>query len=350
MWTRRRGLTRLDVVFILLMTLFVSLVCFPPFANRCINVAYRTTCASHLRQIGQAMIWYAQQNGGSLPRTRWEPTLRQTNSFTKPFATNPFAANGPMPNDVTASLWLLVRGGSVRPDVFLCPSAERDRPRRAPITQPTALSNFPDPGYLGYSVINPCLDQAATNGGCTWSDSLLGDPNFALAADLSPGDCGTAALSLLTRESTEKEMQRGNSPNHWSKGQNVLYADGHVGWSDSPFAGTMDDNIYTRAALTGSTQVPPGPFDDQRSDRNNPFGEPAHGTDSIMLPLATASAWRHPIPWRGILQTAIAVGWYVVPAALTITMIVRVRQLVRRGWRWQSRASRRLRPGHAPPR
>lgn len=322
MWTRRQGLTRLDVVVIsfpvlLLLLLFSSVL---PVHLR--EDSSRARCASNLRQIGEAMKWYAQQNGGSLPRTRWDPMLRQTNSYTKPYAANPFAADGPLPNDVTASLYLLVRGGLLRPEVFLCPVAERGMRPRVAVTRPATLSNFPDPSCLHYSVADPFPDEVPVDAGYQWNpDSMLGDPDFALAADMNPGNVGDPLIGKLLLTSSDKEKKQGNSRNHGTSGQNVLYADGHVVFSDTPFAGARNDNIYTRAA--GDPDHPPGPFPDQRSDTRDPFGKPTHVCDSVMLPVATID------PGNGPFRFLLVAGGCIVLVGLVVAFVIRRRK--RRG-------------------
>ena len=53
------------------------------------------------------------------------------------------------------------------------------------------------------------------------------NPAFAVAADLNPGT-GDGSNSLT----------------HEDRGQNVLYADGHLTWETTPLCGVNGDNIY----------------------------------------------------------------------------------------------------------
>ena len=49
-------------------------------------------------------------------------------------------------------------------------------------------------------------------------------------------------------------MKQGNSNNHDEDGQNVLYGDGHVEFTQNPFVGVQRDNIFARRSLgTGFT-------------------------------------------------------------------------------------------------
>jgi len=44
-----------------------------------------------------------------------------------------------------------------------------------------------------------------------------------------------------------------NSPNHKFKGQNVLYLDGHVDFTDNPYCGVNYDNIWVLRQTSSTT-------------------------------------------------------------------------------------------------
>src|SRR5438067_2425239 len=62
--------------------------------------AYIDKCASNLRQIGQALAIYANENRGAWPQTTYVPGA-PVSEGTNPAAANPFGPGGPQPNDVT---------------------------------------------------------------------------------------------------------------------------------------------------------------------------------------------------------------------------------------------------------
>src|SRR4051812_25982342 len=70
--------------------------------------AYIAKCATNLHSIGEAMLMYANENHGAFPRTKFVPgaPLVAGTGVTSP---DPFSATGPQPNDVTASIFLLIR-------------------------------------------------------------------------------------------------------------------------------------------------------------------------------------------------------------------------------------------------
>src|SRR5438876_5940428 len=101
----------------------------------------RVKCASNLRQIGQAVLLYSNENRGAYPRTVAAPAAAaQTPTWGTPYqatptstASDPFLGAGgtgrPNDNDVTAALFLLLRTQDITSEVFTCPSsnAEKDQ-------------------------------------------------------------------------------------------------------------------------------------------------------------------------------------------------------------------------------
>jgi prepilin-type N-terminal cleavage/methylation domain-containing protein/prepilin-type processing-associated H-X9-DG protein len=111
---------------------------------------------------------------------------------------------------------------------------------------PATHSNFTDfRKNLAYSCANPYPDANAAAAGYNLTSKL--NAAFAVAADLNPG------------------TGKGNSRNHEGRGQNVLYADGHVTWERTTTCGMNGDDIYTNKS--GVVQ-----------------GSPVDATDSILLP------------------------------------------------------------------
>jgi prepilin-type processing-associated H-X9-DG protein len=105
--------------------------------------------------------------------------------------------------------------------------------------------------------------------------------DFAIAGDMNPGEAGgnpIDSVSKVTAASARKEMSNANSNNHNGDGQNVLYADGHVEFQNTPFAGMQRgigtkgwrDNIYTGVAA--------------ESGKSTKGGAPVDQLDTILLP------------------------------------------------------------------
>jgi hypothetical protein len=205
----------------------------------------RVRCASNLRQIGQALLLYSNENAKAYPRTAYVPGAKPVWGTGAP-ATRPFDSNGPQPNDVSAALFLLIRTQEITSEVFVCPSTDQERDNYGGGSN-SALnrSNFTNvKKNLGYSFANPYPDTAAANKGYKLTNELSAE--FAVAADKNPGVRGKESNVLAVKPSNNgNQMKLGNSGCHDHDGQNVLYGEGHVEFQNNPFVGVKGDNIYT---------------------------------------------------------------------------------------------------------
>jgi prepilin-type N-terminal cleavage/methylation domain-containing protein len=254
-----------------------------PYVIQNREAARRIECADHLRQIGAALQLYTENSGGgdrALPETVYDAAHKPNgyNCFTGPDDPNPFAKDTAVkPNDITASLWLLVRGGYIPdPGVFICPgnSAEPDRLIDAHGNTVSAQkrSNFRSSRNLSYSYASPFTD--AFNFKFT-SDFLHAE--FAVIADQNPG------VVTPPRDASPFDLASGNTRNHQLAGQNVLHAAGNVSFEPTPYCGVYNDNIFTVFAthrLTASQTAldTPGFI--------GPDLGPAYNYDSYLVPTA----------------------------------------------------------------
>jgi len=202
-------------------------------------------CASNLQQIGQAMLLYSNDNRGSYPRTSYLPDAMPVFG-TGVTASNPFAEDGPKPNDVTAGLFLLLRTQDIAPLTFICPAAE-EVPDDYGGKTAKQRSNFTDfKKNLSYSYRNPYPSTESVRNGYYLPNELGAET--AVAADKNPGVTGRNDNVFFTTDtSSARDMRMGNSNNHDKDGQNILYGDGHVSWESNPYVSVNRDNIYTTA-------------------------------------------------------------------------------------------------------
>lgn len=239
--------------------------------------AQRIKCANNLRQIGLGMMMYANgERNGSLPRTKFDTSKDKLQLDNAGYhVRDTFGNSGYVgENNVPASLYLLMKNLELSPDLFICPSTDA-QPFGEDVQESTNWESIPR--QMTYSLAAPFPSPAGAAAGFKWTNSLGSD--FALAADINPGTRGGSnppnnAIGPR-HDASSKQMAAANSNNHRNRGQNVLYADDHVEFSETPYCGAprttgVRDHVYAAGAGdNGVCDESAMPVDDK---------------DSVMLP------------------------------------------------------------------
>ena len=290
-----KGFTLVELLVVIgIIALLISILL--PSLNKARETANRAKCASNMHQIGLAILLYQQDNQQLYPRTiqsygtadnpapTWGTGNTAAASTADPFVGTTSSVSN---NDVSASLFLLLRNEQIGSEVFICPSSNAQKWDFGGGSN-TALnwSNWiAITSNLSYSYENPFASTTAVSYGWNLKNP---DATYAIAADINPGRTPpntTFNPSNINTSSPNSQMRGGNSLNHDEDGQNVLFGDGHAEWETNPFCGTQHDNIYTGRHAIGTTTA--GPFVSAGSMTiNDPGASPLDNTDSILLPAA----------------------------------------------------------------
>jgi prepilin-type N-terminal cleavage/methylation domain-containing protein/prepilin-type processing-associated H-X9-DG protein len=282
--SKKTGFTLVELLVVIgIIALLISILL--PSLNKARETANRVKCQSNLSQMGKALLLYSNENKGSFPRTKADADGGLVGSNAGYSALDPFLIAAGGENNIPQAMFLLVRTQDMTTEVFTCPSgtAEKDLMDNSAAT---SRSNFTGEGSngtkvnknLSYSFVNVYPSSTAIGVGYkTFITAFSSD--FAVAADIAPLSGGHADMIAIVTNSQRSVVIKGNSKNHDSDGQNVLYADGHAEFQQTPLCGTQRDNIYNVNAVDSNKNLSQSGTGKAGTIAN----DPEHAADSVLF-------------------------------------------------------------------
>src|SRR4051812_11023414 len=138
----RKGFTLIELIVLVLIVVGGISILMPSLCKSR-ETANRVKCAANLKQIGNGLMLYANENRGALPRTHWVDgaTVVTTNDGAADLDAFKVPPAGNKINNIPQAMFLLIRQEDLTPAVFVCPSgtAESDQMGNLPAT---SRSNF----------------------------------------------------------------------------------------------------------------------------------------------------------------------------------------------------------------
>ncbi len=232
-----------------------------PALARTRQLAFRMTCGTNLSGIGKAMILYANDFDGELPRaggrsTEWAASTPNWAGADRRRAFDLAMGDSAGRASASASLYLLVKYAQVTPKSFLCKSdvgaTEFTLYDRTDIPSGFELTDAWDFGPSSESFRHCSYAYHMPYG--VFALTASNDPGMAVAADRNPwidAESGVAAEfsyfepDISPFNGATNQAKNGNAIAHQLDGQNVLFLDSHVEFVKRAFCGLDYDNIYT---------------------------------------------------------------------------------------------------------
>lgn len=305
----RRAISFIELLFGLGVLLLLIAILLPSLA-RARELSKRTVCAANMGGTGKGFAMYAVANNDDFPipahQVQKEAGPAGQVTYVRMIGAQRGSAEKPEAGETTPestklsttrAFWYLIRSGASSPKSFVCPSSAD---RSNDDDNPAAYWDFGTGDQLeeGMGKQDPRANWLQISYGYQVPFGKLGRPNgdmdmdVAIAADKGPYgaflDAGYGrepAAPTLDKQASPGEWRPWNSPNHGGlgdgEGQNAMFADAHVQFTNKPLIGPKHENIYTQWSAADAD-------DDGRSQGKPPTAEgrevPLAETDSLIYP------------------------------------------------------------------
>ncbi len=221
-----------DLVSVAAAILVVCSIYFPTVNNMRYK-SWDAACKANIAGVFQGVDSYQKDNQGNLP---------QSATVNSPWWKVGYQGQENYSN--TRGLWKLVKGGYAEPGDFVCQGSTHGKTIRLLNEDILRLRDFPSKKYITYS-FRLISNKAIANQG---SNVILMSDTNPVFVDIHKGN------QRYDKNSKEfkalelcKKLRRSNSPNHRSKGQNIMFSGGNVIFSKTRVVNVagIEDDIYT---------------------------------------------------------------------------------------------------------
>lgn len=214
-----------EIVATAAVIVFVAGVLIAPL-NLARQKSRQQACLMQLQRIGQGINSYSSDHDGQLPAV----ATAMGDPWWK------VGYQGKENHSNTRHIWLLVKGGYVKPADFVCPGRSRCQTAQLDPSEVQNYNDFPSRKYVTYSFRIRCSKPG--------EESPRGQK--VLAADSNP------LFERLPNDYSKPfklepniDLLILNSINHNHRGQNVLFCDGSTAFVKVRQIGTSEDDIFT---------------------------------------------------------------------------------------------------------
>lgn len=258
------------VVCTLSAAVFTVVFLLPPHSR---ELADSSICGTRLNGLYKAINTYSVTNREQFPIYKTEDPSGKVVGFKE--GDRVTGTGAVLENNITAPWWIIVRDGSVSPKSYICPASGDEEDLVALPWTDSSLGtlqktfDFLHRKHLSYSTMNMYHPLV----GKQWGPNSNAD--WVFAADNNANDYdGTPERHTLSKGASREDIDKAeNSPNHRYEGQNIMFGDGHVSFSNDPFQGPDGDNINAFAGERGSE--PP-----------SVYKTAGHEQDVVLVPLS----------------------------------------------------------------
>ena len=276
-WNLRR-VTRLDALIVgAICLLLIALV--PVLFAKPREQSVRLLCGANLAQIGKAMLIYANDYEGALPRAGGPyATWGAVANWTTPNRYQAFGLNARGENGsatISSCFYLLVKHYEAPTRLFICRDDKGTTEFRLSNGLVSVLPGFKLANAWDFGMPSDSFKHCSYSYHFPFGRYFLTtsrDPNLAVAADRSPWISSPMAVAASLMDfrpdisgfgGAPKQACVGNAIAHGRDGQNVLFLDGRVAFEKRSYCAVDNDNIYLispdsqHGSPKGTVPVPP---------------------------------------------------------------------------------------------